>query len=88
MSDTIIPTRVPGKQGLIVSALGLGCMGMSQSYGPADERESIATIHAGSDHGVRHLKLLFYSMREGLSATPSITVPTLSPCLHEYGIPL
>jgi aryl-alcohol dehydrogenase-like predicted oxidoreductase len=35
-------------QGLAVSALGLGCMGMSQSYGPGDERESLATIHRAS----------------------------------------
>src|SRR5947209_10039553 len=45
MSDSVIPTRMLGRQGLIVSELGLGCMGMSQSYGPADERESINTIH-------------------------------------------
>ena len=52
MSDTMIPTRVPGRQGLIVPALGLGCMGMSQSYGPADERESIATIHRAIELGM------------------------------------
>lgn len=52
MSDTTIPTRVLGRQGLIVSALGLGCMGMSQSYGPADEQESIATIHRAIDLGM------------------------------------
>jgi aryl-alcohol dehydrogenase-like predicted oxidoreductase len=34
-----------GSQGLEVSAIGLGCMGMSQSFGPADEKESIATLH-------------------------------------------
>jgi aryl-alcohol dehydrogenase-like predicted oxidoreductase len=37
---------------LTVSALGLGCMGMSQSYGEADERESIATLHRAIDLGV------------------------------------
>lgn len=37
---------------LRVSALGLGCMGMSQSYGEADERESIATLHRAIDLGV------------------------------------
>jgi aryl-alcohol dehydrogenase-like predicted oxidoreductase len=37
--------RKLGRQGLEVSAIGLGCMGMSQSYGPADEAESIATLH-------------------------------------------
>ena len=52
MSDTLIPTRVLGQQGLVVSALGLGCMGMSQSYGPADERESLATIHRAIDLGM------------------------------------
>src|SRR6202049_3065813 len=52
MSDSMIPTRLLGRQGLIVSALGLGCMGMSQSYGPADERESIATIHRAIELGM------------------------------------
>jgi aryl-alcohol dehydrogenase-like predicted oxidoreductase len=37
--------RKLGRQGLEVSEIGLGCMGMSMSYGPADETESIATIH-------------------------------------------
>ncbi|MGA9115138.1 MAG: aldo/keto reductase [Candidatus Dormiibacterota bacterium] len=44
-----------GSQGLEVSAEGLGCMGMSQSYGPADEVESIATIHRALDLGVTFL---------------------------------
>jgi aryl-alcohol dehydrogenase-like predicted oxidoreductase len=38
--------------GLVTSVLGLGCMGMSDMYGPADEAESIATIHAALDAGI------------------------------------
>lgn len=48
-------TRELGKSGLRVSALGLGCMGMSEFYGPGDERESIATIHRSIDLGVNFL---------------------------------
>jgi aryl-alcohol dehydrogenase-like predicted oxidoreductase len=48
----MLKKRKLGRQGLTVSALGLGCMGMSQSYGVADERESIATIHRAIDLGV------------------------------------
>ncbi|MEH2459810.1 aldo/keto reductase [Nostoc sp.] len=45
-------SRQLGKNGLTISALGLGCMGMSDFYGPADRQESIATIHAALDAGV------------------------------------
>jgi aryl-alcohol dehydrogenase-like predicted oxidoreductase len=41
-----------GKTGPLVSRIGLGCMGMSDLYGPADRAESIATIHAALDAGV------------------------------------
>jgi aryl-alcohol dehydrogenase-like predicted oxidoreductase len=44
--------RTLGSQGLGVSAIGLGCLGMSQAYGPADEQESLATIHRALDLGV------------------------------------
>lgn len=45
-------SRNLGTTGPAVSALGLGCMGMSDLYGPADRAESIATIHAALDAGV------------------------------------
>ncbi len=48
----MLTTRMLGTQGLEVSILGLGCMGMSQSYGAADESESIATIHRALELGV------------------------------------
>ena len=44
--------RKLGKQGLEVSALGLGCMGMSWGYGPREDAQSIDTIHAALDAGV------------------------------------
>ena len=54
----MLTTRTLGTQGLAVSALGLGCMGMSQSYGTAEERdeaESIATLHRAIELGCTFL---------------------------------
>ena len=48
----MLTERRLGRQGLEVSALGLGCMGMSQSYGVRDDPESIATVHRAVDLGV------------------------------------
>jgi aryl-alcohol dehydrogenase-like predicted oxidoreductase len=48
-------TRALGRQGLVVSALGLGCMGMSEFYGPTDDAESTAAIHRALEVGITML---------------------------------
>jgi aryl-alcohol dehydrogenase-like predicted oxidoreductase len=48
----MLTKRKLGRQGLDVSTLGLGCLGMSQSYGTPDDAESVATIHRALELGV------------------------------------
>jgi aryl-alcohol dehydrogenase-like predicted oxidoreductase len=55
----LLKKRKLGRQGLEVSALGLGCMGMSQSYGTRNDPESIATIHRALE-----LKVTFFDTAE------------------------
>lgn len=50
-----IPRRTLGRQGLEVSAIGLGCMGMSDFYGPADEKANVAVLNHALDIGVNFL---------------------------------
>jgi aryl-alcohol dehydrogenase-like predicted oxidoreductase len=55
MTPEITQQRSLGNQGLVVSVQGLGCMGMSEFYGNADEGEAIATIHRAVELGVTFL---------------------------------
>jgi aryl-alcohol dehydrogenase-like predicted oxidoreductase len=52
MKDVMMRMQKLGNTGPQSSAIGLGCMGMSDLYGPADETESIATLHAAIDAGI------------------------------------
>src|SRR6266567_4725704 len=52
---THMPQRRLGRSELVVSALGLGCMGMSEFYGSTDETESISTIHRAIELGINFL---------------------------------
>jgi len=54
LKGVTVKTRTLGKD-LVVSEIGLGCMGMSEFYGPGDEEESIKTIHLALDLGVTFL---------------------------------
>ncbi|MEU4833166.1 aldo/keto reductase [Streptosporangium sp. NPDC023615] len=71
-------TRTLGRNGVVSAPIGLGCMGMSDLYGPSDEAESVATVHAAVDAGVTLLDTGdFYGMganelliRDALRARP------------------
>ncbi|HET9003687.1 MAG TPA: aldo/keto reductase [Gemmatimonadaceae bacterium] len=87
----MLPTRTLGRQGLTVSAIGLGLMGMSHAYGTPDERdegESIATIHRAIELGCtfldtaeaygpyRNEELLARALRQLPGARDRITIAT------------
>ena len=83
--------RKLGAAGPRVSALGLGCMGMSGMYGPADREESVATIHAALDagitlldtgdfYGMGHNEILIGEALSAPSASRSRSASNSAPC--------
>ena len=80
-----IQPRKLGRSGPAVFPIALGCMGMSGMYGPADEPESLATIHAAIDAGVTLIDTGdFYGMghNEMLLGSGSAFLPRKSPHLR------
>ena len=55
MSESRIPRRPFNTTGQRIASIGLGCMGMSEFYGPRDDEESISVIHRAIDLGMDHL---------------------------------
>lgn len=53
--DSAFPRRILGRGGLTVSSIGLGCMGMSDFYGPSDEAGNLAVLHHAIDIGIDFL---------------------------------
>ena len=64
-----IARRQLGRQGLSVSAIGLGCMGMSDFYGPAEDQASLAVLNHAIDIGVNFLDTAdMYGVEKGDAA--------------------
>ena len=77
-----------GASGISVSAIGLGCWGMSGSYGPADEEESVATLHHALDLGVDFIDTADSygddGHNESLMADPEGSPPGATPGLGSW----
>ncbi|MBL8279565.1 MAG: aldo/keto reductase [Pelomonas sp.] len=75
MSTSSLPRRRLGAAGPEVSALGLGCMGMSDFYGPADDAQSLAVLHHALDIGINFLDT---ADMYGIGANERLLAPVLA----------
>jgi aryl-alcohol dehydrogenase-like predicted oxidoreductase len=75
MTAVRFPRRTLGRQGPEVSAIGLGCMGMSDFYGPADDAASLAVLHHALDLGI---SLLDTADMYGVGANERLLAPLLA----------
>lgn len=75
MSTSSFPRRRLGAAGPEVSALGLGCMGMSDFYGPADDAQSLAVLHHALDIGINFLDT---ADMYGIGANERLLAPVLA----------
>lgn len=74
-ASPVFPRRPLGRSGLQVSAIGLGCMGMSDFYGPADDAQSLAVLHHALDIGIN---LLDTADMYGVGANERLLAPLLA----------
>lgn len=75
MSTSTLPRRRLGAHGPEVSALGLGCMGMSDFYGPADDAQSLTVLHHALDRGINFLDT---ADMYGIGANERLLAPLLA----------
>ena len=87
-----MPQRGLGRSELSVSALGLGCMGMSEFYGTTDDDESIATIHRALEQGINFFdtsstRLTFMETAEMKSSSGALcAVAATKPCWQQSSV--
>ena len=93
-SHSTLSQRTLGKNGPTVAAIGLGCMGMSDFYGPADESESLRTIHAALDaevnlldtgdfYGMGHNEMLLSQALKTRRKEAFVCVKFGTPCVRQ-----